>query len=37
MIISIKRFFENQLKFQSTETPAFKNHRLQLASAALMI
>jgi uncharacterized tellurite resistance protein B-like protein len=37
MIISIKRFFENQLKFQSTETPALKNHRLQLASAALMI
>jgi uncharacterized tellurite resistance protein B-like protein len=37
MLVSIKRFFENQLKFKSTETPALKNHRLQLASAALMI
>ncbi len=37
MIVSIKKIFENQLKFQSTETPALKNHRLQLASAALMI
>lgn len=37
MIVSIKRFFENQLKVNSAETPAIKNHRLQLASAALMI
>ncbi len=37
MIESIKRFFENQLKVQLAETPASKNHRLQLASAALMI
>jgi uncharacterized tellurite resistance protein B-like protein len=37
MIVSIKRFFENQLKVHSAETPAVKNHRLQLASAALMI
>lgn len=37
MIVSIKRFFENQLKINSAESPAIKNHRLQLASAALMI
>jgi len=37
MIVSIKRFFENQLKVNAAETPTIKNHRLQLASAALMI
>ena len=37
MIDSIKRFFESQLKVQRSETSASKSHRLQLASAALMI
>ncbi|MBC54084.1 MAG: hypothetical protein CMQ34_09660 [Gammaproteobacteria bacterium] len=36
MIVAIKRFFDNQLASPAEESAAHREHRLQLASAALM-
>lgn len=36
MLNNIKRFFEQQLTANQTETPAIREHRIRLASAALL-